>query len=109
MRDINFKEDIQLWKGILRGDQQALSQLFRKYYTALLNYGLRLIQEDELVKDSIQELFYTIWETRDRLSDVVYVRSYLYSSMRRTVYRQAKNTKHGIKEINPIQRRLRKI
>ncbi len=89
MQEENFLEDINLWKRLLKDDRDALSLLFRKYYKPLLNYGLRLIPREELVKDSIQELFFTIWDKRDRLSDIEYVSSYLYTSFRRTLFKQA--------------------
>lgn len=44
----------------------------------------------DLVKDSIQELFFSLWKSREQLSNVEYVRSYLYTSFRRAVFRQAK-------------------
>lgn len=89
MKQDNFSEDIKLWKRLINDERDALSMLFRKYYKPLLNYGLHLIPRDDLVKDSIQELFYTIWDKREGLSDVEHVRSYLYCSMRRTLFRQA--------------------
>ena len=85
----SFTEDIQLWEQLVAEDRHAFSALFRKYYRPLVNYGLKLIPDEALVKDSIQELFFTIWEQRKNLSEVEYVRSYLYISLRRTVLRQA--------------------
>lgn len=85
----NFLEDINLWKRVINhDDRQALSTLFRKYYKPLLNYGLQLAPRKQLVKDSIQELFFTIWDKRERLSEIENVSSYLYSSLRRTLFRQ---------------------
>lgn len=89
MSDENLLEDINLWKRILKDDRNALSLLFRKYYQPLLRYGFRIIPRSELVKDSIQELFYTIWNSRQRLDNIDHVRSYLYASMRRSLFRQA--------------------
>lgn len=86
--------EVQLWKRFLNGDRNALSDLFRMYYKPLLNYGFKLIPQEDLIKDSIQELFFLIWERRDRLSEVEYVRSYLYFSLRRTVFRQAEIRKN---------------
>ncbi|SHF70243.1 RNA polymerase sigma factor, sigma-70 family [Fodinibius roseus] len=88
MKKDHYAEDVRLWKRLLDDDREALSELFQKYYRPLLNYGLKLIPREELVKDSIQELFYSIWEQRSNLSDIEYVRSYLYISLRRTIYRQ---------------------
>jgi|SRR5699024_357349 len=89
MKQENILEDIKLWKRLINDERDALSMLFRKYYKPLLNYGLHLIPRDDLVKDSIQELFFTMWDKRESLSDVQHVRSYLYCSMRRTLFRQA--------------------
>src|SRR5699024_3457942 len=57
MKQENILEDIKLWKRLINDERDALSMLFRKYYKPLLNYGLHLIPRDDLVKDSIQELF----------------------------------------------------
>lgn len=84
----NFSEDRNLWKRLMNDERDALSVLFRKYYKPLLNYGLHLSPRDSLVKDSIQEIFFTIWDKRKNLSDVEHVRSYLYCSMRRALFRQ---------------------
>lgn len=83
------RKDIDIWKSLLEGDREALSWLFRKYYAPLLNYGLKLIPKKALVKDSIQEVYASIWEKRSQLSEVEYVRSYLYISLRRRLYRLA--------------------
>ncbi len=55
MKKSNYAEDAKLWKRLLGDDRMALSELFQKYYRPLLNYGLKLIPQEELVKDSIQE------------------------------------------------------
>lgn len=83
------EKDIQLWHCILNGNRASLSILFKKYYSPLLNYGLKILSREDLVKDSIQEVFFTIWKDREQLSEVKYVRSYLYSSFRRAVFRRA--------------------
>jgi len=88
MNGKNKLEDNHLWLLLRKDDREALSGLFKKYYKPLLNYGLSLVFQRELIKDSIQELFYTIWESRERLKDIEYIRPYLFASMRRMVYRQ---------------------
>lgn len=88
MNQEKFSKDRNLWRRILNDERHALSILFRKYYKPLLNYGLHLLPRDNLVKDSIQEIFFTIWDKRENLSDVEHVRSYLYCSMRRALFKQ---------------------
>lgn len=91
---MSYLEDIQLWRRISGGDRAALSELFKKYYRKLLNYGLTFISNDAIVKDSIQEVFIAIWDQRHNLSEVDYVRSYLYISLRRMIFRQARQQKN---------------
>lgn len=93
MSQHDFLEDINLWRRLINDDRDALSRLYRKYYKPLMNYGMRLIPNRDLVKDSIQELFFTIWKSRENLSDVEYVNSYLYSSLRRSLFQQVKKQK----------------
>lgn len=85
----NFLKDINLWKRIINDDcGTSLSELFTKYYKPLLNYGLQLVPRKQLVKDSIQELFFTVWDRRNQLAEVENVSSYLFTSFRRTLFRQ---------------------
>lgn len=65
------------------GDQEALAALFRRHYAILYDYGLKLSQQEELVKDGIQEVFAYIWEKRQGLAAVDSVRAYLLVSLRR--------------------------
>jgi len=82
-------EDGRLWNRMQKGERTALSSLFHKYYPLLLNYGMKLLPDEDLAKDSIQELFLSLWEQRKNLSDTKYVRSYLLSAYRRRVYKLA--------------------
>ncbi|NIR52204.1 RNA polymerase sigma factor [candidate division KSB1 bacterium] len=76
-------EEHRLWKEILKGDEQAFETLYRIQYPFLFNYGLKLSQQEELVKDSIQEVFAYIWEKRRKLTVTESIRAYLLVSLRR--------------------------
>lgn len=66
-----------------RGDEQALAELFRRHYAGLFDYGVKLSQHAELVKDGIQEIFAYIWEKRQNLAAADSIRAYLFVSLRR--------------------------
>lgn len=76
---------ISQWSGFLDGNKRALSSLYHAYYPCLYSYGLRLIGNEELIKDSIQELFLYMWEHRTSINPVRSVKSYLLLSLRRVV------------------------
>jgi RNA polymerase sigma factor (sigma-70 family) len=76
-------EDRVLWRRMREGDEQALADLFRRHYTMLYDYGMKLSQQAEVVKDCLQEIFAYIWEKRANTSEVESVRAYLLVSFRR--------------------------
>ena len=75
--------DTQLWKDFQSGDEAAYATIYKNNVSRLYSYGLKLVGEKDLVKDSIQDLFVELWEAKDRLSEVRSIKSYLYTSIRR--------------------------
>lgn len=72
-----------LWKSFKKGDKQAFSQIFKTYYNDLYYYGIKLIQQESMVKDELQELFIELWERRKNLGEVTHIKAYLIKSFRR--------------------------
>lgn len=71
-----------LWSLYLKGDKQAFEQIYRRYYPLLLNYGCRLSHNQELVQDSIQNLFMKLISKSRNLSDTPSVKGYLLKAFR---------------------------
>lgn len=95
LRDISNCTDQELWKKFKGGCEQTFSYIFHKHYSFLYNYGSKLTSDKDLVKDSIQELFIILWESRSRLGDTVSIKFYLLKSFRRHVIRTlTATTKH---------------
>ncbi|HKI46461.1 MAG TPA: sigma-70 family RNA polymerase sigma factor [Balneolales bacterium] len=76
-----------LWSEVLGGDKQAFATLFLQNYAHLYNYGRKLYDDGTIVEDAIQDVFATIWQTRNRLASVSSVKSYLIISLRRRLLR----------------------
>ncbi|NBC65620.1 MAG: sigma-70 family RNA polymerase sigma factor [Bacteroidetes bacterium] len=79
-----------IWDQFVDGDHGSFKKLFHGYYDGLYVYGLKLCNEPNLVKDSIQNLFINIWERRDDLDHVESPNVYLYVSLRRNILRKRK-------------------
>ncbi|MGM9510553.1 RNA polymerase sigma factor [Larkinella sp. GY13] len=86
--ETNRSRDSQLWKDLVLGNEQALGSLMRIHYRSLLNYGQKFNRDEEFLKDCIQELFIEIWNRRQTLSSPDNVKAYLFSSLRRKIYRE---------------------
>ncbi len=83
-----YAEDAQLWQAFKRGDQEALSVMYRRYVRTLFNYGTRLTTNDGLIEDCIQDLFIEIWRNRANLADTDSIKYYLFRALRRKIARK---------------------
>lgn len=87
--------DKAVWQGLKAGNKSCFNWLFRKYYSELFYYGVKIVSNAELVKESIQEVFMRVWETRNNLADVENVKSYLLVSVKRMIILQQKKQTTG--------------
>jgi RNA polymerase sigma-70 factor (ECF subfamily) len=79
--------EIELWDAFKKGDKIAFGQLFSNYYTVLYQYGYKIIQDSNLLEDTIQELFIELWESRS--STVVRsVKAYLFRSLQYKLFKK---------------------
>ncbi len=80
--------DVQLWLQLKDGDELAFGKLLTAYFNPLQNYGYKFVQNEDFVKDCVQEVFIEIWNRRDRISTPDSVRAYLLSCVRKRVIRE---------------------
>lgn len=71
-------------------DRQLLSDIFRKYYSGLYNYGLKISGFKDITKDAIQDLFIQLWNSRKNLTSIKDLRAYLFRSLRNNLLRDLK-------------------
>lgn len=69
------------------GDTTAFEELYRRYFQILFSYGKRFLNNEDIVKDSIQDLFIDLWRTHKSLKQAQSVKFYLISSLRRKIHR----------------------
>lgn len=86
-KDKDQRDESELWKKIIEGNQEAFASLFYKYHQILFNYGYKIVPRKVFIEDCIQELFLTIWEKHETISDAKSVKAYLFTSMRRMVFK----------------------
>jgi RNA polymerase sigma-70 factor, ECF subfamily len=74
-------EDIDLLKKLKQDDGKAFEELFRRYFTPLLNYARFYTGNFHLAEDLVHDVFYKIWEKRRILAVNTSFKSYLYRSV----------------------------
>ncbi len=78
------------WDKLKKGDELEWKNMFRKHAEFLYAYGMKFAHNEDLVKDSIQELFIAIYEKRNSLSEPSFLRAYLCSSLRNRLINELK-------------------
>lgn len=90
-KDYGDVSDLELCLLIQRGDEKAFSELFRRHYNALYQYGMSLYSSEAFIKDCIQTLFLRLWRKRKYyLKDIQSLKAYLLVSLRRIMLRDKK-------------------
>jgi RNA polymerase sigma-70 factor (ECF subfamily) len=77
------------WRRFKNGDMKALEAIYKTHINALINYGLRITSDLNLVKDSIQDLFIELWRNRQNLADTDQPKFYLFRALRNKLSRAA--------------------
>jgi RNA polymerase sigma factor (sigma-70 family) len=82
--------DKKIWNNLRNGDQKALEDIYRTYFSELFSYGKRLSKDESTVEDCIQELFVELWNKRENLSETDAIKPYLFVSLKRKIFHTIK-------------------
>jgi RNA polymerase sigma factor (sigma-70 family) len=85
-----YNQESILWIQFRKGEKNALGSLFELYYDDLYAYGMKLTGNEESVRDSIQDLFVKLWESRNRIKIVNQVKPYLIRTFRNLTIDQSR-------------------
>src|SRR5690554_3354444 len=77
--------DEECWSLLKDGCKSSFETLYFRHYDKLYDYAVSFCGDPELAEDQIQSLFLKIWERRDSLPHVEFVKTYLWTSLRRSL------------------------
>src|SRR5690606_29019530 len=60
------------------GDYAAFTTLYHRYKNQLARNLITILKDDELVEDTLQELFFRLWEKRDTINPEQSISGYLF-------------------------------
>jgi RNA polymerase sigma-70 factor (ECF subfamily) len=86
----------KLWMEFKGGDETAYACIYRGYAPLLYSYGLKLVNNKDLVKDCIQDLFVEMWDSKKKLGDVKTIKPYLFKAIRRKVINEAVRSRRNV-------------
>jgi RNA polymerase sigma factor (sigma-70 family) len=104
MTDAPDNEQLLLWwRQTLAGDTMAFECIHRSLFAALYNYARKLLDDDALARDALQDLFIKIWTKRQAIGQLEKVKSYFFTALRRQVWNQQRNTRLRQMKINMLE------
>ncbi len=92
--------DAALWQAFREGSEDAYAALYQQYVGLLYSYGCRICGDEDLVKDCLQDLFLTLWRTRQQLGVTDSIKYYLFRSLRRQIARKRNRPENQLLDQN---------
>ncbi|MCG8580109.1 MAG: RNA polymerase sigma-70 factor [Bacteroidales bacterium] len=84
--------DIELIRGIERGDEAAYQELFLKYYTQLVVFARKVVIDDDLARELVQDVIVNFYEKRGDIKIHSSLKAHLYQSVRNRCLNQIKHS-----------------
>lgn len=91
-----MKNDNKIWNDFRKSENYALPHIYYQYIQILYRYGKKFSRDDEMIKDSIQDLFFDLIRTKNKLGETDNIQFYLLRSLRRKLVRNIKKQKLSI-------------
>lgn len=82
MKEQMTRSDAELLRLVANDDENAFTELYRRYKDKLYGFALHLSRSEEEAKDLVHEVFSKIWEKRNTLKNKELFGSYLYKMIR---------------------------
>lgn len=74
-------------EAVSRGDEQAFESLFLHYFPRIKGFISGILQNEEEAEDISQDIFVSMWQNRERLTNIENLNAYLFCVAKNAVYR----------------------
>ncbi|MHC1706331.1 MAG: RNA polymerase sigma-70 factor [Bacteroidales bacterium] len=85
--------DILLCREIRNGNKAAFEKVFRIYYASLCSYASTLSGSYEEAEEIVQDVFFRIWQDKDKLDIQISLKAYLFRAIRNGCLNHIKHEK----------------
>ncbi|TCD05854.1 sigma-70 family RNA polymerase sigma factor [Pedobacter frigidisoli] len=86
MENYEHLSDDDLLIQLKNGNHSAYTEIYNRYFYLMFIFALKKIQDEELSKDFVQELFINLWNKKESLSENGKLASFLYISIRSRIF-----------------------
>lgn len=95
--------DKELWIDFVSGKNEAFKAIYEKYFPELFKYGCYFSNDEDLVKDCIQDLFVNLHYYRSKLNLTDKIRPYLIASLKQNIFKKLRSISEGKKKLISIE------
>lgn len=81
------------WLAVVESNAACLGHIHSALFPGLYNYGLKLLGDDSLAQDALQELFIKVWNKRRQIGELEKVKPYFFTAFRRQILNQLRDLK----------------
>lgn len=102
--DMVMDESQIKWQQFISGDDDSFSWIYTAYARKLYQYGLCFTSNEELVKDSIQDIFVYLYNNRTKLGSCDNIKYYLFGAFKNNLIKaiHKESVSEGITEDVPF-------
>ena len=80
--------DKKIWENFKDGDKSALSYIYFQNFHPMYQYGTKLKNDPDFIKDCIQEVFFTLIKAGKKLGATDNIRFYLFKALKNKIIRE---------------------
>ncbi len=91
-----IQPDKKTWDDFRNGMSYALPHIYYQHVHILFNYGKKFSKDNEIIKDSIQDLFIDLIRTKHKLGETDNIKFYLFRAFRRKLIKNIEKQKLSI-------------
>ncbi|MDH7463906.1 RNA polymerase sigma factor [Chitinophagaceae bacterium 26-R-25] len=83
----------QWWTDTLAGNTEAFNDIHKALFDGLYYYASKLLNDNGLADDAVQELFVKVWTKRTSIGNLEKVKPYFFTVLRRQILNQLRSLK----------------
>lgn len=87
-KELLLKTDREIWENFKSGDKSALSYVYFQNFHAMFQYGKRLKDEPDFIKDCIQDVFFKLIQAGESLSSTENIKFYLFKTLKNSILKE---------------------
>ncbi|MBN2166045.1 MAG: RNA polymerase sigma-70 factor [Marinilabiliaceae bacterium] len=78
----DFMDDLSIIKGLAKGSKKAFEELFKKYYSLLVVFASKFVNDIDTAREIVQDTFVHFYEKRNEIKIHTSLKAHLFQSVK---------------------------